>query len=635
MSFINNKQEFTMDAVFFSALRRALVLLCVLFPLLGHAQTTFNNPLFANGADPWVQFYQGNYYALTTTWTSQIAMRKSPTLAGLASATPTYIWSDTTASRCCNFWAFEMHRLNGPSGWRWYIIYTAGISGDLGGQRNHVLESEGDDPMGPYRYRGTPMSSTWNIDGTYLEHNGSLYLLWSEWQGAYQTLFIQAMSNPWTVTGSRVAIASPAYSWELVGANVNEAPVVLKRNGRTFVIYSASSCSTADYKLGQLELTGTNPLLASSWAKTTAPVFQQANGVYGPGHNGFFTSPDGTENWIAYHANASASQGCGDTRSLRAQKFTWNSNGTPNFGSPVATSTAIAVPSGDNGPLTTVVRGATVQLVNRNSGLCLGINSNSTSGGAAAVLRNCSASSSQWVLDYAASGFYRLSNSNSGQFLEIGNCSGSDGAASNQWPWLNNTCQQWSLDTTSDGWLRLTNRNSNKVLDAAYCGVSENTAVQQWSWLSNACQEWRIQPVGTVAIVSAQSGKAVEVPNCSSASNLVLNQYEWLDTNCQKWTFTHTDNGYYQVKPLHNSSACMQVSGSSTSAGTSLVQGSCSGNAAQWRLLPQADGTLRFTARHSGLSLDIMNCSIANGATLNQYTWLNNLCQKFSLRAAN
>jgi GH43 family beta-xylosidase len=54
-----------------------------------------------------------------------------------------------------------------------------------------------------------------------------------------------------------------------------------------------------------------------------------------PGHNGFFKSPNGTEDWIVYHAwPTSAGQGAGGERSARAQKFTWNSDGTPNFGSP-------------------------------------------------------------------------------------------------------------------------------------------------------------------------------------------------------------------------------------------------------------------------------------------------------------
>jgi GH43 family beta-xylosidase len=96
-----------------------------------------------------------------------------------------------------------------------------------------------------------------------------------------------------------------------------------------------------------LEYVGGDPLSSSSWRKFPNPVFQRSGSVYGPGHNGFFKSPDGTEDWIVYHANSSAGGGCDMNRSTRAQKFTWNADGTPNFGTPVPLGTPLAVPSGE------------------------------------------------------------------------------------------------------------------------------------------------------------------------------------------------------------------------------------------------------------------------------------------------
>ncbi|ADO68495.1 hypothetical protein [Stigmatella aurantiaca] len=49
---------------------------------LAAGESTFRNPLLADGADPWLQYHNGNYYLATTTWSSQMMMRKSPTLAG-------------------------------------------------------------------------------------------------------------------------------------------------------------------------------------------------------------------------------------------------------------------------------------------------------------------------------------------------------------------------------------------------------------------------------------------------------------------------------------------------------------------------------------------------------------------------
>jgi GH43 family beta-xylosidase len=130
---------------------------------------------------------------------------------------------------------------------------------------------------------------------------------------------------------------------------VNEGAEALYRNGRTMIVYSASACWGPDYKLGLLTLTGSDPLNRAHWTKSPNPVFQRndGNGVYAPGHNGFFKSPDGTEDWIVYHANDSSSGGCDMNRSTRAQKFTWNSDGTPNFGTPVRLGTQLAAPSGE------------------------------------------------------------------------------------------------------------------------------------------------------------------------------------------------------------------------------------------------------------------------------------------------
>ncbi|MDR3734590.1 MAG: family 43 glycosylhydrolase [Acidobacteriaceae bacterium] len=63
-----------------------------------------------------------------------------------------------------------------------------------------------------------------------------------------------------------------------------------------------------------------------------------ASHVFRTGHNGFFKSLDGKEDWIIYHANSAPGQGCGATRSPRIQRFTWNPDGTPNFGIPQAES---------------------------------------------------------------------------------------------------------------------------------------------------------------------------------------------------------------------------------------------------------------------------------------------------------
>jgi GH43 family beta-xylosidase len=316
---------------------------------------TLTNQLNANnGADPWLTYYEGNYYLATTTWSSTWYMRKSPTLAGLKTAEPVEIYFETDPSRCCNLWAPEFHLLDGPNGKRWYFYYSSGTEGTLDNQHTHVLESESTDPLGPYHHKARifdTTNDTWAIDGSVLTLDDNLYFLFSSWDGPFQNLFIAPMSNPWTISGPRVLISKPTYPWETQGGNTNEGPVALQHDGDTFIVYSASSCNTPNYKLGLLKLTGTDPLQAEAWEKHPEPIFERAdqNGVFGPGHNGFFSSPDGTETWIAYHANDSTEAGCDGRRTTRVQKISWTGEGLPDLGKPISTNTVIAAPSGDTG----------------------------------------------------------------------------------------------------------------------------------------------------------------------------------------------------------------------------------------------------------------------------------------------
>jgi GH43 family beta-xylosidase len=278
-------------------------------------------------------------------------------MSELKNATQQTIWTaSATGSNSKNVWAPELHSING----KWYMYYTAGASTDLKTQRLFVLENASNDPLSSnWVDKGQIANATedfFSIDGTILNYNGNDYLIWSGHASStddIQRLYIARMATPWTLATNRTLISSPEYAWENAGAPpaVNEAPEILRNAaGKVFLIYSASGCWTDDYALGMLTLKdGGDPLVASDWSKNPTPVFSKnvSGSVFGPGHNSFFKSPDGSEEWIIYHANSSSGQGCGDTRSPRMQKFSWNTNGTPNFGAPVNMYTNIIKPAGE------------------------------------------------------------------------------------------------------------------------------------------------------------------------------------------------------------------------------------------------------------------------------------------------
>jgi arabinogalactan endo-1,4-beta-galactosidase len=304
--------------------------------------SSFQNPINP-GPDPWMLWHDSNYY-LTTTQGDCIRIWKAPSLASFKTSKPVTVWRDSDPSRSRGIWAPEFHFITN----RWYLYYTATSSdGADQNHRMHVLESEATDPLGPYHYKGrlvNPTNDHYAIDGSVFQKpgDGSWYFLWAAQPG--HVITIARMANPWTLQGHGVVIPASGFGC----AEVREGPLVLRRNGKLFLVYSACDTGKPDYKLGMLVADETADLMdPRSWVQFPRPVFQRSdvNGVFGPGHNGFFRSPDGKEDWIVYHGKTS-SEYTYRGRSTRAQKFTWNEDGTPNFGVPLSLDAVLQEPSG-------------------------------------------------------------------------------------------------------------------------------------------------------------------------------------------------------------------------------------------------------------------------------------------------
>jgi GH43 family beta-xylosidase len=325
----------------------------------GKSDKTFTNPLFLSGPDPWIIINNGWYY-YTCSSGGRIILRKGRNLDDLKTSEEKVIWTPPAGTSWSkDLWAPELHFINGM----WYLYFAA----DDGYNKNHriyVLENKTSDPMAAsWEFRGkvSDPSDKWAIDASVFEFRKKLYMIWSGWEGevnGWQNIYIADMSDPLTITGKRVLISRPELAWETIGdlnnpndvahVNVNEGPVVLQHGKRLFVVYSASGCWTDNYCLGMLTYNGSGDILdPSSWSKSQQPVFSQKpeNNAFAPGHNSFFKSPDGKEDWILYHANPQQGQGCGRNRSPRAQKFTWGKDGTPLFGQPVSIDKPMKLPS--------------------------------------------------------------------------------------------------------------------------------------------------------------------------------------------------------------------------------------------------------------------------------------------------
>lgn len=126
-----------------------------------------------------------------------------------------------------------------------------------------VLESTvPDSPLGPYRWKGF-LDIQDGIDGSVFHWEGSAYLLWSQLEtrsssGAGDPLqqcnWVGRLQSDWTVDpDERVRLSCAEHAWESVGNHVNEGAQAVQRNGKLFVIYSASLTLSTAYCLGMLE----------------------------------------------------------------------------------------------------------------------------------------------------------------------------------------------------------------------------------------------------------------------------------------------------------------------------------------------------------------------------------------------
>jgi len=311
-------------------------------------------------------FRHDDYYYMTYTNNVNVTLWRSKSLTDWASAeSKTIFQPEPNMPYSTDLWAPEIHNIDGS----WWVIFTADPNYDSPppevemwceyncpavNHRMFTAVGDGADPWtAQYRYHSELETyDQFAIDGTYFQHKDQLYHIYSCWYHKYDgwpaNLCITKLSDPSTTVSpfsERQVISVPDHAWEKTPfgratndrLSSNEGPQQLTNptTGQQFLIYSAARSDNRNYCLGQLELVGDDPMNPSDWRKHPYPVFYQNPSVsaYGVGHASFTTSPDGTEDWIVYHGMRDPTNGWG-ARTIRAQKFGWNADGTPNFPRP-------------------------------------------------------------------------------------------------------------------------------------------------------------------------------------------------------------------------------------------------------------------------------------------------------------
>ncbi len=334
--------------------------------IFAHEEGTasYQNPVTKAG-DPWVTYRDGYYY-FTKTAGSSIGVAKAANLGDLAYAQFETVFKPASGQMYSkSLWSPELHYFSADDFDNehftedmegWYLL----VACDDGNNKNHrmyVLKALTDDPQGEYGHPVTKavnvpakitsdtddtVNANWTIGQTFAKINNQLYCFWvsekMDGNRRYQTMHISMMKNPWTATGKTAIVCEPTEPWEKHGATytpsadgtiypevVEGIAIVNGPNGEVFMLYCGSGYWTTEYCLGQLKLVGDDPISYESWYKYPQPILTKNTEMNGTGHCCYTTSPDGSINYIVYHAYmGNSNQG---DRFMIAEEYTVTADG--------------------------------------------------------------------------------------------------------------------------------------------------------------------------------------------------------------------------------------------------------------------------------------------------------------------
>ena len=311
---------------------------------------TIANPIVECRADPHVTLHTDGYYYFTASVPEydRIEVRRARTLDALSDTDDVAtVWTKPDEGPCSDLiWAPEIHYFDD----HWVIYFAAAPNREIyDGAFQHRMYAlichEANPVAGQWTLAGQVDSGidSFCLDATAFKHRGQWYYLWAQKSPTIvgnSCLYIATMSDSVTLNSAPVMISKPEFDWEVRGFRVNEGPSVIRRHGRIHVSYSASATDER-YCMGLLTADEDRPLLdPASWSKATEPVFQSRpeKAIYGPGHNSFTTSPDGTVDYMIYHArNYTDIEGdplWDPNRHACVHRLAWDRDGRPVFGQP-------------------------------------------------------------------------------------------------------------------------------------------------------------------------------------------------------------------------------------------------------------------------------------------------------------
>lgn len=126
---------------------------------------------------------------------------------------------------------------------------------------------------------------------------------------------------------------------------------------------------------------------------------------------------------------------------------------------------------------------------------------------------------------------------------------------------------------------------------------------------------------GTYFMVADHSGKALDTWEWGTANGTNIAQYDFWEGEAQQFNITPVNNPWHRISPVIATGQAMQVANCATNAGANIQTWAYSGQECQqFRFEMAGQGMYRIIARHSGMCVEVLNASTADGANVVQNT---------------
>jgi GH43 family beta-xylosidase len=296
---------------------------------------TYTNPVWDEYfADPFVLRHDGRYFAYGS---APEAHRTVPALEStdLVHWEPLGHVLEPLPGEPRAYWAPEVAFRDG----RFHMYYSAG---GAEGEGHRLRLAIADDPRGRFVDEGVVRGAddAFTIDAhPFRDDDGSWYLFhcrdFLDGERPGTGIVVDRLADPQTLAGDRRTVVRPFADWNLFMRERDwygqtwdawytvEGPFVRKRGGRYYCFFSGGAWrepnygvgyAVAEHPLGPWEVAvGDGPLVLA-----TAP-----DAALGPGHASIVSGPDGTTEWIVYHAWDPG----GEARTMRIDELVWRPEG--------------------------------------------------------------------------------------------------------------------------------------------------------------------------------------------------------------------------------------------------------------------------------------------------------------------